>query len=129
LSTLGTSHIAELHPDGRIEHSLVTPEELGLRRATYEDVASSREVHREALTLLRVIANRDNGPRQDIVCLNAAPMLYVMGRAEALRDGVAMAHAAVGDGRALQKLRDWVSWQNAAPEAGLATLERMLAQI
>jgi anthranilate phosphoribosyltransferase len=129
LSTLGTSHIAELQPDGRIEHFMVAPEELGLRRATYEDVASSREVHREALTLLRVIANRDGGPRQDIVCLNAAPMLYVMGRAETLRDGVAMARAAVRDGRALRKLRDWVSWQNATPEAGLPTLERMLAQI
>ena len=129
LSTLGSSHIAELHPDGRIEHSMVTPEEFGLRRATYQDVASSREVHREALTLLRVIANRDDGPRQDIVCLNAAPMLHVMGRAKGLRDGVAMARAAVRDGRAFQKLRDWVSWQNATPAAGLPTFERMLAQI
>ncbi len=129
LSSLGPSHIAELHPNGRVEHSVVTPEELGLRRARYEDVAASRDVHREALTLLRVIANADDGPRQDIVSLNAAPMLLVMGRAKDLREGIAMARAAIRDGRALQKLRDWVTWQNAAPQAGLPTLERMLAQM
>lgn len=129
LSTLGPSHIAELRPDGSIARSVVTPEELGLRRARFEDVASSREVAREALTLLRVIAGRDDGPRQDIACLNAAPLLYVMGRAEDLRDGIAQARAAIRDGRALQKLRDWVTWQNTDATAGLATLDRMLAQI
>jgi anthranilate phosphoribosyltransferase len=129
LSTLGPTHIAELHPDGSIEHSVATPEALGLRRATYEDLASSRDVHREALTLLRVIANADAGPRQDIVCLNAAPMLYLMGRAKDLSEGIAMARAAIQDGRALQKLRDWVTWQNVAREGGLTTLDRMLGKI
>jgi len=129
LSTLGPSHIAELHPDGNIVRSVVTPEEIGLPRAQYEDVASSRDVHQEALKLLRVIANADHGPRQDIVCLNAAPLLYVMDRAADLRDGVAMAHAAIEDGRALAKLREWVTWQNATPETGLRTLDRMLAQL
>ena len=129
LSALGPSHIAELYPDGSIEHSVVTPEALGLRPARYEDLASTRDVHREALTLLRVVANADDGPRQDIVCLNAAPMLLVMGRAENLAEGTELARAAIEDGRALQKLRDWVTWQNATSETGLATLDRMLAQI
>lgn len=129
LSTLGASHIAELRPDGSIASSVVTPRELGLPVARYEDVASSREVPREALTLLRVIAGDGDGPREDIVCLNAAPLLYVMERTPDLVDGVAMARAAIRDGRAMQKLRDWVTWQNADPGAGLTTLERMLAQI
>ena len=129
LSTLGPSHIAELRPDGSIEHSILTPEALGLRRARYEDIASSRDVHRDALTLLRVLANADGGPRQDVVCLNAAPLLYLTGRAKDLGDGIAMARAALRDGRALQKLRDWVRWQNVDREVGLVTLDRMLAQL
>src|SRR6202040_4077135 len=52
LSTLGPSHIAELKPDGSVEKSVLTPEALGLRRACYEDIASSHDVQREALTLL-----------------------------------------------------------------------------
>lgn len=129
LSTLGPSRIAELKPNGTVEKSVVTPEKLGLRRARYQDLASSRDVHREALTLLRVITGADDGPRQDIVCLNASPMLYVMGRAADLAEGIDMARAAIRNGRALAKLRDWVIWQNAAPDAGLPTLNRMLAQM
>jgi anthranilate phosphoribosyltransferase len=129
LSTLGPSHIAELKPDGSVDKSTVTPEELGLRRARYEDVASTREVQREALTLLRVIANKDGGPREDIVCLNAAPMLYVMGRVQNLRDGIDMARAAIHDGRAMAKLRDWVTLQNVTAAAGLPRFDRMVSQL
>lgn len=129
VSTLGPTHTAELRPDGSIDHSVLTPEALGVRGARYQDVASSRDVQQEALTLLRVIANADDGPREDIVCVNAAPMLYVMGQATDLREGTAMARAAIRDGRALQKLRDWVAWQNATPAAGLTTLDRMLGRI
>ena len=129
LSTLGPSHVAELRPNGAIEHSVVTPESLGLRRARYEDIASSRDLHRDALTLLRVIANADAGPRQDVVCLNAAPLLYLTGRAADLREGIGEARAAIRDGRALQKLRDWVTWQNADRQTGPAKLAQMLAQL
>ncbi len=129
VSTLGPTHAAELRPDGSIDHSVLTPEALGVRSARYPNVASSRDVQQEALTLLRVVANADDGPREDIVCVNAAPMLYVMGQAKDLGEGTAMARAAIRDGRALQKLRDWVAWQNATPAAGLTTLDRMLARI
>lgn len=129
LSTLGPSHIAELKSDGGVENSVVTPEQLGLRQARYEDIASTHDVRQEALTLLRVIAGADGGPRQDIVCLNAAPLLYVMDRVGDLREGIGMARAAIQDGRALQKLRDWVVWQNQTPDGGLPTLDRMLAQV
>ena len=129
LSTLGPSHIAELKPDAGVEKSVVTPEALGLRRARYEDIASSRDLLREALTLLRVIANKDGGPREDIVCLNAAPMLYVMGRVQNLRDGIDLARAAIHDSRAIKKLRDWVTMQNVTPAAGLAALDGMIAQL
>jgi anthranilate phosphoribosyltransferase len=50
VSTLGPTHVAELRPDGSIDRSMLTPEALGVRSARYEDVASSRDVQREALT-------------------------------------------------------------------------------
>jgi anthranilate phosphoribosyltransferase len=85
---------------------VVTREAFGLRRAHYADIASSRDLHREALTLLRVIAGTDDGPRQDIGCLNAAPLLYVMDQTGDLPDGVEAARA-----------------------AGIPKLERMLAEL
>jgi anthranilate phosphoribosyltransferase len=74
LSTLGRSHVAELRPDGTIVRSTVTPGDVGLPPASLADVISSRDVERDAVALLRVILGRDDGPRSDIICLNAAPV-------------------------------------------------------
>jgi anthranilate phosphoribosyltransferase len=129
ISTLGPTHIAELEPDGSIRRSVITASDFGLPRARFEDVASSRDVERDALALLRVIMGRDEGPRRDIVCLNAAPLLYVMGKAKNLKDGIVMAREAIRTGKALEKLRAWVTWQNAKPDEGLAKLQRMIARV
>ena len=105
------------------------PEEFGIERARFEDIASSRDVQKDALALLRVIAGKDNGPRCDIVCLNAAPLLYITGKAKDLKEGLQMAREAISDGSALNKLRDWVMWQNEKPEEGIPTLEKMIRQL
>jgi anthranilate phosphoribosyltransferase len=107
---------------------MVVPEDMGLRRGRFEELASSRDVETDAIALLRVILGKDEGPRADIVCLNAVPVLYVMGKVAGLADGVAMARQVIRDGGAAQKLRDWVSWQNHVPEDGLARLDRMIAR-
>lgn len=126
VSTLGPTSIAELKEDGSIEKFEITPQEFGIKPAKFEDVASSRNVQNDALTLLRVIMGKDQGPRCDIVCLNAAPLLYVMGKAKNLKQGIDLAQAAIADGRALEKLRSWVRWQNQTPEDGLPILEKMI---
>jgi anthranilate phosphoribosyltransferase len=129
LTTMGTTHVAELFEDGSIKNYTLTPEDFGLTRPKFEDIASSRDVQKDALTLLRVLAGKDMGCRCDIVCLNAAPLLYVYGQAKDLKEGFAMAKQAVSDGRALDKLRDWVTWQNDTPQDGLPTLDKMIEKL
>jgi anthranilate phosphoribosyltransferase len=129
LSTLGVTHIAELKEDGSIENYEVTPEDFGMKRGTFEELASTRDVQQDALALLKVLAGKDTGPRADIVCLNTAPLLYVMGKAKDLKEGVEMARQGIAEGKAMDKLRDWVTWQNDKPEDGLPTLEKMISQI
>ena len=107
----------------------MTPEDFGLRRAQFADLASSRNVHEDALALLRALMGKDDSPRHDIICLNAAPMRYIMGQARSLHEGMVMAGEAIANGSALEKLRAWVTWQNATPAAGLPTLERMLTLV
>jgi anthranilate phosphoribosyltransferase len=128
LSTLGPSHVAELRPDGVVERSVLMPEDLGIHRGRFEDLASSRDVQKDAIALLRVILSKDGGARADIVCLNTAPVLQVMDKVANLRDSVEMARHAIRSGRAARKLRDWVSWQNHSPEEGLAKLDLMIAK-
>jgi len=129
VSILGTTHVAELDEAGTIRNYTLTPEQFGLKRARYEEIASSRNVQRDALALLKVLAGRDKGPRLDVICFNAAPLLYIAGKAATLQEGLEMARAAVAAGKALEKLRDWVSWQNEKPEDGLPVLEKMLGQL
>jgi len=126
LSTLGLSHVAELWPDGSIEHSVVSPEDLNLPRGRLEEIASSNDIERDAIALLRVVLGSDVGPRSDIICLNAAPILYLMGKAKSLGDGIAVARQAIQSGNAAKKLRAWVTWQNANPNDGLVKLDRMI---
>lgn len=129
ISTLGITHAAELKEDGSIQTLTLKPEDFGIKKAKFEDVASSRDVQRDALALLRVLAGKDKGARRDIVCLNAAPLLYVMGKAKDLKEGFKMACKAIDDGLVLNKLRDWVTWQNEKPEDGLPTLDKMISQM
>ncbi|NLC69874.1 MAG: anthranilate phosphoribosyltransferase [Desulfuromonadaceae bacterium] len=129
ISILGPTHVAELTEEGNISKYLLTPEQFGIKRARYEEIASNRDVKRDALALLRVLTGKDSGPRFEVVCLNAAPLLYLTGKADSLKDGFEMARDAVADGKAMAKLRDWVTWQNLRPEDGLPVLEKMLEQI
>ncbi|HUG78485.1 MAG TPA: anthranilate phosphoribosyltransferase [Burkholderiales bacterium] len=129
LSTLGPSHVSELLPDGTIERYTIAPEDLNLPRGNLRELASSGDLEQDALALLRVIAGKDDGPRSDIVCLNAAPLLFITGKATGLREAIDMAREAAANGSALKKLRAWVSWQNGRPEDGLPTLEKMLKRL
>jgi anthranilate phosphoribosyltransferase len=129
VSTLGPTSIAELASDGSIEIYTITPGDFGIRKGSFEQVASSRDVQTDAQALLAVLAGKDTGPRADIVCLNAAPLFYIMGKAKDLKQGFEMAKKAIAEGRPLEKLRDWVTWQNERPEDGLPKLEKMISRL
>jgi len=129
VSTLGPTHVAELREDGSIENYEITPDDFGIKRGAFKEIASTRDVQRDALALLEVLAGKERGPRTDIVCLNTAPLLYLMGKAKDMRQGVEMARQAITDGRPLEKLRDWVTWQNEGPEDGIPTLEKMIGKL
>ncbi len=43
------------------------------------------------------------------VLMNAGALLYVADKAESIKDGVATARAAIADGRAKNKLEEWIA--------------------
>ena len=115
LSTLGPSVVAELTEDGEIRESTILAGDLGVREGVESSILYQADRQEEAISLLRVISGAEQGHRREIVCLNAAPLLYITGRAASLRDGVDKARDIIDSDRPIKKLRAWVKQQNRQP--------------
>jgi anthranilate phosphoribosyltransferase len=125
-STLGETFIAELKEDGTIVNYSFLPEELNIKRVTREEVSPLAEREQEAARLVKVLTGKDNGARSDIVCLNAALVLYLTNKSITIKEGYKKAKEIIRSGRAIVKLRNWVEEQNTNREKGLSKLERFI---
>ena len=102
LSTSGATRVVEVGEDGGLRRYTLEPEDVGLARARFEDVAGGTPAD-NAETARRVLA-AEPGPRRDLAVLNAGAAIYVAGAAETLEAGVREAEAALDDGRAARAL-------------------------
>jgi len=102
LSTLGQTKVSEVR-NGAVSSYVLEPSDLGLARATADQIAAG-ETPEDNARLLTQVLQGEIGPRRDIVCLNASAVLTVAGRAEDLRDGVLLAGRSIDSGAALQAL-------------------------
>jgi anthranilate phosphoribosyltransferase len=114
LSTIGETVIHEFHPDGREDTYGLAPEDVGIRRAGFADIASTGDVRREAVRFLKVVAGTADRASIDIACLNAGAVLYVAGQAATIAAGIEQSREILDTGRALSKLCAWRAAQ-AAP--------------
>jgi anthranilate phosphoribosyltransferase len=97
LTTTGASEVAEWR-NGGVRLFKITPEAVGLPRAAPADLRGGDPAENAAA--LRALLAGKTGPYRDIVLLNAAAAFLVAERVETLREGVALAAAAIDDGRA-----------------------------
>src|SRR3954462_7953810 len=105
MSTSGATHVVEVN-DTTIERYTVTPEDVGLPRASFEDVAGSSPAGNAATT--RAILSGEPGPRRDIALLSAGAAIYAAGRAADIAGGVEAAQEAVDSGAAEAALQHYV---------------------
>jgi anthranilate phosphoribosyltransferase len=105
LSTAGATRVVEVDGGGELRTYEITPEDVGLSRSVYEDLAGgSPEANAE--TARRIFAG-EQGPPRDLAVLNAGAAIYAAGRADGLEAGVRAAEAAIDSGaatRALERL-------------------------
>jgi len=101
LTLSGPASVCALE-DGRLREFEVAPEEAGLARAPLDAIRGG-DPERNAAALTAVLAG-ERGAFRDTVLLNGAAALVVAGRARTLKDGAALAAAAIDDGRAKAKL-------------------------
>ncbi|HEX3917609.1 MAG TPA: anthranilate phosphoribosyltransferase [Caulobacteraceae bacterium] len=110
MTTTGTTEVAEWR-DGHVRLFNVTPEAVGLPRATLADLAGGEPASNA--NAIRALLDGKAGAYRDIVLLNAAAALLVADKVETLRDGVTLAAAAIDDGRAGRALEMLVQTTNA----------------
>ncbi len=109
LTTTAHSHVAELS-DGVVTCFEVNPEEIGLSRASVDDLKGGDA--KDNAAALRALLLGKTGPYRDIVVLNAAAALLVAGRAGTLPRGAEMACASIDSGAAAQRLESLVQLTN-----------------
>lgn len=109
ITTTEKTAIAELK-NGKIRVYTITPEDFGIARAKKEDLRGGDTAFNAKAAL--GILKGENGPRRDIVLLNAAAAIYVTGFTDSIKSGLGKARDSVDSGRALEKLEKLKKFTN-----------------
>ena len=109
ITTTGTTHVAELK-GGKVRLFDVSPEDIGLRRATAADLKGGDSAA-NAQALTELLGGRKSAYR-DVVLFNAAAALMLAGKAADLKAGKALAETAIDSGKARAVLAKLVAVTN-----------------
>ncbi|HTP76651.1 MAG TPA: anthranilate phosphoribosyltransferase [Rhizomicrobium sp.] len=107
----GPTRVAEL-AEGKVTSREIVPEDAGLKRSPLAAIAGGTAVENAAA--LRRLFDSEAGAYRDIVLINSAAALIVAGKAQDLKQGAALAAAAIDKGEARAKLDLLVAVSRAA---------------
>lgn len=98
--------------DGFYRTSTITPEQFGFQRASKEDIVGGTPVENAQLTK-DILANKIQGPKRDIVCMNAGLGFYIYGKAASMEEGVKLANQIITEKKGLETLEKLIEVSNA----------------
>ena len=101
ISISGPSVISEME-DGLVHTYRVVPEDVGIARAPREYIRGGTKEENAAIT--EAVLAGEQGPRRDVVLLNAAAALLAADAVKSLREGVLRAEESIESGAALRTL-------------------------
>ena len=107
ISVCAPTRVSELK-DGMVRTYDIDPEQYFGRLADPRDLAGGTPEENAAIT--RAILDGKQGAIRDVVLINAGAALMVAGKAGDLKNGIAMAAAAIDDGKAAEKLDALVAY-------------------
>lgn len=108
MTITGTTHIADGR-DGKVTTYTVNPEDLGLQRASLDQIRGGSTAE-EAADQVREVLGGAPGPKLDMVLLNSSGALLAAGKVKDLLEGVAAAREIIQSGKALDKLQQLVAF-------------------
>jgi anthranilate phosphoribosyltransferase len=107
LTVTGATRVSELHNGSVVTYS-ITPEDVGLTRATLDQLKGG-ETADESAAQLQAILKGEKGPKRDMVLLNSGAALMAAGQCDSLKAGVERAAEVIDSGRAYEKLQALVT--------------------
>ena len=110
ITLTGPTQVSELR-DGQVSTRQIDPRDFGLQRASAEALQGGDAAYNAHI--LREVLDSREGPRRDVVLINAAAAIAVGGRAEDMTAGLELARASIDSGRARRALERLVEVSNA----------------
>ena len=101
--------------DGWIKNYTIKPEDFGMERCRREDLSGGTPQENARITLS--LLDGERGAKRNAVLLNAGAALYIGGKAESMKEGIALAGELIDSGKARKTLDDVIRISNAAEEA------------
>lgn len=120
VSVLGETYFAEIK-DNQITTFIMTPADFGLGEQDENELMPG-DLDTETAMMVRLLEGKLGGAREQMVAVNAAPLLYLGGQAKNLGTGYKMAKEIISSGSPLEKLQQWINCQTQYPTAGLAKM-------
>ena len=93
--------------DGWYKSYVITPEDFGFDRCTKDDLKGGAPEENAAIT--RAILSGEKGHKRNAVLMNAGAALYIGGKAESMKDGIALAAELIDSGKALETLERFIA--------------------
>ncbi len=100
--------------DGWFRSYTIAPEDFGFKRCTKEDLKGGTPEENAKIT--RDILGGAKGHKRNAVLMNAGAALYIGGKAETLKDGIALAAEIIDSGKALETLDKLIKVSNRPEE-------------
>ncbi|MBO4824769.1 MAG: anthranilate phosphoribosyltransferase [Lachnospiraceae bacterium] len=113
ISLSASTKVCEIR-DGWFKTYTITPEDFGLTRCTKADLVGGTPAENAQITL--DILNGAKGPKRDAVLMNAGASLYIAGKAETFKDGIALAASLIDSGKATETLKKIIEVSNRPEE-------------
>jgi anthranilate phosphoribosyltransferase len=108
LTTTGPNQVSRLQ-EGQVVTEMLDPVDLGLARAQPADLLGGTPEENAEITR-NILVGQENGPRRDVVVLNAAAALVACGRAADLRVGLKLAEESITSGAALAVMEKFIKF-------------------
>lgn len=89
--------------DGWFKRYVIQPEDFGFTRCRKEDIKGGTPEENAAITRA-ILSGKEQGPKRDIVLLNAGAAIYLGGKAASIAEGIDVARALIESGAGLSKV-------------------------